>query len=90
MRTFILKTIVVTLAIYILFQFTLGQVINDISSKFKLVSNHHQRIEIKNKDFRRDEKKAQEKENLFSDEERVILSNFINKIFNELKEAPPK
>ena len=49
MRTFILKTIVITIAIYILFQFTLGQVINDISSKFKLVSNHHQRIEIKTK-----------------------------------------
>ena len=47
MRTFILKTIIITIAVYILFQFTLGQVINDISSKFKLVSNHHQRIEIK-------------------------------------------
>ena len=38
MRTFILKTIVITIAVYILFQFTLGQVINDISSKLKLVS----------------------------------------------------
>ena len=88
MRTFILKTIVITLAIYILFQFTLGQVINNISSKFKLVSNH-QRIEIKTKIFE-EMKKGTEKENLFSDEERVILSNFINKILNELKEAPPK
>ena len=89
MRTFILKTVVITLAIYILFQFTLGQVIRDISSKFKLVSNHHQRIEIKTK-ILEEMKKGSEKENLFSDEERVILSNFINKILNELKTAPPK
>lgn len=89
MRTFILKTIVITIAIYILFQFTLGQVINDISSKFKLVSNHHQRIEIKTK-ILEEMKKGTEKENFFSEEERIILSNFINKILDELKVVPSK
>ncbi len=89
MRTFILKTIVITIAIYILFQFTLGQVINDISSKFKLVSNHHQRIEIKTK-ILEEMKKGTEKENFFSEEERIILSNFINKILDELKAVPSK
>jgi len=84
MRTFILKTIVITIAAYILFQFTLGQVINNISSKFKLISNHHQRIEIKTK-ILEEMKKGTEKENLFSNEERTILSNFINKILDELK-----
>ena len=67
MRTFILKTIVITLAIYILFQFTLGQVINNISSKFKLVSNHHQRIEIKTKIFE-EMKKGTEKANIIAEE----------------------
>ena len=71
MRTFILKTIVITLTIYILFQFTLGQVINNISSKFKSVSNHHQRIEIKTK-ILEEMKKGTEKENLFSDEEKCL------------------
>ena len=89
MRTFILKTSVITIAVYILFQFTLGQVIRDISSKFKLVSNHHQRIEVKEK-ILEEMKKGTEKENFFSDEERIILSNFINKIINELKAVPPK
>ena len=89
MRTFILKTIIITLAVYILFQFTIGQVINDISSKFKLVSNHHKRIEIKTK-ILEEMKKGTEKESLFSDEERIILSNFIYKIINELKIVPPK
>ena len=72
MRTFILKTIVITVAIYILFQFTLGQVINDISSKLKLVSNHHQRIEIKTK-ILEEMKKGSEKENLFSEEEELYF-----------------
>ena len=35
-------------------------------------------------------KKGTEKENIFSDEERVILSNFINKILNEIKTPPTK
>ena len=35
-------------------------------------------------------KKGTEKEYIFSDEERVIISKFINKILNELKTAPPK
>ena len=84
MRTFILKTFIVTVAIYILFKLTIGQVIGGISSKINSFSNHHQRIEIKQKIL--DEiKKGTEKENFFSDEERVILSNFINKIINELK-----
>lgn len=86
MRTFILKTFIVTLAIYILFKLTIGQVIGEISSKINSFSNHHQRIEIKQKIL--DEiKKGTEKENFFSDEERVILSNFINKIINELKNS---
>ena len=89
MRTFILKTIVITLAVYILFQLTLGQIINNISSKFKLVSNHQQRIEIKTK-ILEEMKKGTEKENIFSNEERVILSNFINKILKELKVTTPK
>lgn len=84
MRTFILKTFIVTVAIFILFKLTIGQVIGEISSKINSFSNHHQRIEIKQKIL--DEiKKGTEKENFFSDEERVILSNFINKIINELK-----
>ena len=89
MRQFILKTFIIFVAIYILFQITLGYRINEVSSKIKSITNQQQRIEIKEK-ILNEMKKGTEKENFFSDEERVILSNFINKIFNELKEAPPK
>lgn len=89
MRTFILKTFVVTVAIYILFKLTIGQVINDISTKVNSLSNHHQRIEIKQK-ILSEIRKGNEKENFFSNEERIILSNFINKIINELKNPVSK
>ena len=89
MRQFILKTFIIFVAVYILFQITLGYRINEVSSKIKSIANQQQRIEIKEK-ILNEMKKGTEKENFFSDEERVILSNFINKILNELKEVPPK
>lgn len=84
MRTFILKTIIITLVIYILFQLTFGRIISNISTEIKAFSNHHKRIEIKQK-ILSEMKKATDKKNFFSNEEKKILSNFINKIINELK-----
>ena len=46
-------------------------------------------LEIKEK-ILKEMKKGTEKENFFSDEERVILSRFINKILKELKTETPK
>ena len=77
------------MAVYILFQITLGYRINEFSSKIKTMANQQQRIEIKEK-ILKEMKKGTEKENFFSDEERVILSRFINKILQELKTEPPK
>ena len=77
------------MAVYILFQITLGYRINEFSSKIKSMANQQQRIEIKEK-ILKEMKKGTEKENFFSDEERVILSRFINKILQELKTEPPK
>mgnify|MGYP000273898685 FL=1 len=89
MRQFILKTAIIFVAVYILFQITLGYRINEFSSKIKSMANQQQRIEIKEK-ILKEMKKGTEKENFFSDEERVILSRFINKILKELKTEPPK
>ena len=89
MRQFILKTFIIFIAVYILFQITLGYRINEVASKIKSIANQQQRIEIKEKIFN-EMKKGTEKENFFSNEERIILSRFINKIINELKTAPSK
>ncbi len=84
MRQFILKTGVIVLAMYILFQLTLGYRIDAITSKIKLISSQQQRIEIKEK-ILNEMKKGIEKDNIFSDQERLVLSNFIKKILLELQ-----
>ena len=83
MRQFLLKTVIVVVAVYILFQFTLGYRIDGVITNIKSISNQHQRIEFKNK-ILSEMKKGVEKNNIFSEEERLILSNFINKILFEL------
>ena len=84
MRQFILKTGVIVLAMYILFQLTLGYRIDAITSKIKLISSQQQRIEIKEK-ILNEMKKGIEKDNIFSDQERLVLSKFIKKILLELQ-----
>ena len=89
MRLFILKTAIITLATYILFQFTIGHKIEALSKKVKSLSSQHERIEIKQK-ILNEMKKGLKKENIFSDDERIILSDFLNKILLELKINPNK
>jgi hypothetical protein len=83
MRLFILKTIIIVIAFYILFQITIGHRLNYFSSKIQSLSNQHSRVEIKEK-ILNEIKKGTEKESIFTVDERLILSNFINKIFKEL------
>ena len=64
MRQFILKTAIIFVAVYILFQITLGYRINEFSSKIKSMANQQQRIEIKEK-ILKEMKKGTEKENFF-------------------------
>lgn len=83
MRLFIIKTTIVFFASYILFQITLGNKIDYLSLKVKSLTNQQQRIKIKEK-ILSEIKKGTEKENFFSEEEKIILSNFLKKIINEL------
>lgn len=83
MRIYILKFVVAVIALYILFKITIGSVITSFNTKIERIMNQSHRIEIKEKIFL-EMKKGSEKENLFTKSERVILSNFLKKIINEL------
>ena len=84
MKIFIYKTSIVIISIYLLFQFTIGQVLKNYESKVEsLLYNKQGREQILEK-IKKEIKKANEKENLFTTEERELLSNFINKIQKEL------
>ena len=84
MKIFIYKTSIVIISIYLLFQFTIGQVLKNYESKVEsLLYNKQGREQILEK-IKKEIKRANEKENLFTTEERELLSNFINKIQKEL------
>ena len=84
MKIFIYKTSIVIISIYLLFQFTIGQVLKNYESKVEsLLYNKQGREQILEK-IKKEIKKANEKENLFTTEEKELLSSFINKIQKEL------
>lgn len=83
MREYTIKITIALIALYILFKFTVGSVINTYVTKIKSLTDYSQRTEIKDK-ILQEMKKGNEKENFFNEEEKVIISNFLNKIINEL------
>jgi len=68
-KNFVYKTLIITLAIIIVFEFTLGRKIAELENKFNLILTKEGRKEmiIKIKDEMR---KAIEKENYLSEEEK--------------------
>jgi len=86
MKSFIYKTIIIVLAIVIIFEFTVGSKINEISSKFNYFATKEGRKEGVVK-IREEMKKAIKKERYLSKEDALLINKFINKIQNELIEA---
>ena len=86
MKSFIYKTIIIVLAIVIIFEFTVGSKINEISSKFNYFATKEGRKEGVVK-IRKEMKKAIKKERYLSKEDAKLLNQFLNKITAELSEA---
>ena len=83
MKIFVVKTFIVALAFFIVFELT-------ISSKIKLVKENvikfkekSERVKIKEKIFKEIEN-ANKKDRILSERDREILSEFINKLQKEL------
>tara|TARA_Y100001970_G_C13509454_1_gene497593 strand:- start:29 stop:298 length:270 start_codon:yes stop_codon:yes gene_type:complete len=89
MKLFLYKTLIITFVIFVLFEITIGYRINNIKGEFeKFISMQNKdEILVKVKD---EIKKANEKEYILDQEERELLSTFINKIRNELRLANTK
>tara|TARA_B100001540_G_scaffold22117_1_gene18193 strand:- start:1104 stop:1370 length:267 start_codon:yes stop_codon:yes gene_type:complete len=86
MKSFIYKTIVIVIAIVIIFEFTVGSKINEISSKFNYFSTKEGRKEGVVK-IREEIKKAIKKDRYLSKEDALLLNQFINKIRTEISES---
>jgi hypothetical protein len=86
MKSFIYKTIIIVLAIVIIFEFTVGSKINEISSKFNYFATKEGRKEGVVK-IREEMKRAIKKERYLSKDDAKLLNQFLNKITAELSEA---
>ena len=85
MKIFIYKTLIVIFSFYLLFQFTVGLKLREYENKLEnLLYNKQAREQIIEK-IKGEIESANQKENIFTDEESDLLSNFINKIRKELK-----
>tara|TARA_B100000767_G_C19689449_1_gene503317 strand:+ start:966 stop:1232 length:267 start_codon:yes stop_codon:yes gene_type:complete len=84
MRNYTIKIIIAAVALYILFKLTIGAILNTYISKIDTLTSETYRIEFKEKVLS-EMKKGSERENYFTKNEQIIISNFINKIVNELK-----
>ena len=83
MKLFIYKLLISLFLFYLFFELTVGARIDRITDKINMFSDHQSRLKVKEK-LKQELKKGIEKENYFTEEERVLISDFIKKIREEL------
>ena len=86
MRNYIYKIIIATIALIIVFEFTIGRKFNqidEISSSFLTREGRKEMINA----VKIEMEKAAEKENYLTEDERILINKFISKIKNELNSA---
>tara|TARA_Y100001958_G_C21118579_1_gene463372 strand:- start:427 stop:690 length:264 start_codon:yes stop_codon:yes gene_type:complete len=82
-RQFIYKTIIIILALIIAFEFTLGKTINKFNQKAEMIFSKEGRKGVV-VTMKKEMQKAIDKENYLTEEERLLINNFIKKIKKEL------
>ena len=83
MKNFILKLLISIVFFYIFFELTIGQRIDYFKKKIDVLSDHQTRIELREK-IKDELRKGTEKENYFTEEERVLIRDFIIKLREEI------
>ena len=83
MKIFVVKTFIVALAFYIVFEFTIGTKIRDVKNSVTKFQKKTERVKLKEKIFSELED-ANQKDRILSEKDREILSKFLKKIKNEL------
>ena len=86
MRNYIYKVIIATIALIIAFEFTIGRKFNEIEK----ISNNFLTKEGRKatiNSLKNEMSKATKKENYLTEDERVLINEFVSKIKKELDEA---
>lgn len=84
MKIFVYKVIFIMICLFFLFNFTIGYQIRKIENNIENISSKEQITNIKGK-IREELKNGLKKERILNDEDRVLISNFLKKIINELE-----
>ena len=84
MKIFLVKSIIVFFGIFFLFQATIGSQFKSFRDSLDTFSSNEKRDVLKEK-IKDEMKKGIEKENYFKEDERVLISRFLKKIFKELE-----
>ena len=83
MRNYIYKIIIATIALIIVFEFTIGRKFNQFDEIANYFLTREGRKEIINS-IKIEMEKATKKENYLTEEERILINKFISKIKSEL------
>tara|TARA_B100001057_G_scaffold501123_2_gene620840 strand:+ start:1601 stop:1864 length:264 start_codon:yes stop_codon:yes gene_type:complete len=83
MREYIYKVIIFAIAVIIVYKFTIGEQISQVTKQIDMFGTPDGRKSIV-ESLKKEIKKANEKENYLNEEERVLIKTFILKIRNEL------
>ena len=83
MKNYIYKIIIATIALIVVFEFTIGRKLNQADELFNKFLTKKGRKELVNS-LKIEMAKATERENYLTEEERVLINKFIWKIKKEL------
>lgn len=83
MKKYLYKVLIASLAIILVYNFTIGKEIKSVNKKINYFTNSEGRKELINS-IKKEIRKANEKENYLDEEERILIQNFIKKIKEEL------
>ena len=84
MKIFLVKSIIVFFGIFFLFQVTIGSQLESFKDSLDTFSSKEKRDVLKEK-IKNEMKKGIEKENYFKEDEKVLISKFLKKMFKELE-----
>ena len=84
MKIFLVKSIIVFFGIFFLFHVTIGSQLESFKDSLDTFSSKEKRDVLKEK-IKDEMRKGIEKENYFNEDETVLISKFLKKIFKELE-----
>ena len=84
MRLFVYKTLFVFFCLFLLFNLTIGYQIRKIENSIQNLSSKEKIESVKEK-IRKEMKNGIDKDNIFSNEDRILIKKFLNKINEELE-----